>query len=69
MPFTWTVMAGTNDRLFRARAKGVEGKLEGGMEEVRGVVRRWNRLHVVRSLFPLVGAVVGLLGTWRVVVF
>ena len=61
MPFTWVAMEGTNGRLFRALGKG-KGKVEGGMEEVRGLLGWWNLLHVFRSLFPLVGAGVGVLG-------
>ena len=43
---------------------GGEGEWEEGMgmEEARGLVRRWNWLHLARSMFPLVGAVVGMGG-------
>lgn len=66
IPFTLLVMLPTNNELFRLEGLGkqLEGK-EGGreMEEVKGLVRRWSWLHVGRSLLPLVGAVLGMVGT------
>ena len=72
IPFTWVFMAPTNGRLFEAQRRGlagVEGKEGGGEGAVRGLVGRWRRLHFVRALFPLAGAVVGLGAAFGVLVF
>ena len=55
VPFTWLVMTATNNTLFRLDAS--ELVMELGL--VRGLVVRWAWLHVTRSLFPLVGAILG----------
>lgn len=59
VPFTWFVMAPTNNLLFGLN------EVAGGardLAEVHGLIATWRWLHVVRSLFPLVGAVCGLRG-------
>ena len=59
VPFTWFVMAPTNNILF-----GLNG-LAGGakdLAEVHSLIARWRWLHAIRSLFPLVGAVQGFRG-------
>ncbi|KAK2767073.1 hypothetical protein FQN54_006392 [Arachnomyces sp. PD_36] len=63
LPFTWTVMQATNNSLFRAhRTQSQSGGREISWQEARKLVARWNWLHVVRSLLPLTGAVICLLG-------
>lgn len=60
VPFTWYVMAPTNNLLF-----GLD-TLEGGAEsltEVHGLISRWRWLHMIRSMFPLMGVIIGLTGT------
>lgn len=59
MPFTWIFMFPTNDRLFAMVAAG-EAQAP-SFTEARGLVVRWCRLHLTRSMFPLIGAVVGLM--------
>ncbi|KIA75336.1 hypothetical protein HK57_00215 [Aspergillus ustus] len=64
VPFTWGVMAPTNNMLFALGEDGVELD-ELGLGAVRALVVRWSLLHVARSLFPLVGAIVGVMGLVR----
>nr|ADN06238.1 hypothetical protein [Passalora arachidicola] len=68
IPFTWVFMAGVNNALFRAVAVTEEGG-QGDWKEAEGLVRSWGAWNAVRALFPLSGAVLGLLGTCRLVVF
>ncbi|KAL4882485.1 hypothetical protein BJY04DRAFT_217394 [Aspergillus karnatakaensis] len=64
-PFTWFVLLPTN-RVIMGLADGSQDRGSGvgdtgvvGIEEVRGLVRKWSALHLVRSFFPLIGAVLG----------
>ncbi|KAI4127297.1 MAG: hypothetical protein LQ338_003257, partial [Usnochroma carphineum] len=59
LPFTWVFMTTTNNALFRVQR---QGEKSGKLGEVEALVRRWRGLHFVRCLFPLGGAVLGLLG-------
>ncbi|KAJ9660484.1 hypothetical protein H2201_006906 [Coniosporium apollinis] len=59
IPYTWTVMTGTNNKLWAA-ATG-EAKLTVGSREAQGLINRWSRLNAVRAMFPLAGGVLGLL--------
>ncbi|KJK79819.1 hypothetical protein H634G_04058 [Metarhizium anisopliae BRIP 53293] len=64
IPFTWFIMASTNNRLFQLEAAS---KMRSPMVEVTGVAEllvTWNWLHFTRSLLPLSGAVLGTLGTF-----
>lgn len=56
-PFTWTFMAATNAELFRLEQKRL-GRED--MSRVRKLVVRWTWLHFVRSLLPMVGAVMAI---------
>ncbi|KAJ5938718.1 hypothetical protein N7466_001852 [Penicillium verhagenii] len=56
VPFTWIFMTPTNNALFAMHAAS-----EPDFQEARELSVRWQWLHVIRSLFPLVGAVIG----WR----
>jgi hypothetical protein len=67
-PFTWIVMGGINGELFR-RLEGVGAALSKGntsddLKEVKGLVKRWSWLHLVRSMLPLAGTVLGVVGTF-----
>ncbi|KAF2196413.1 DUF1772-domain-containing protein [Delitschia confertaspora ATCC 74209] len=54
IPFTWFVMAPTNNKLSGMAVQG------GRLDVVRGLVEGWKWLHYARSVFPLAGALVGL---------
>ena len=64
VPFTWLMMGPTNDRLFRllavASASASASAVDLGV--LQGLVVRWAWLHIVRSVFPMVGAILGLVG-------
>lgn len=62
LPFTWVVMAPTNNTLFRLDAEGQLGSLTIGTEEAKDLVVKWARLHFMRCLFPLSGALIGTFG-------
>ena len=60
--FTLIVMTPTNNTLFRL---GDEIKLEAAvatLDQIQEIVTRWGRMHFVRSLFPLDGAMLGFSG-------
>lgn len=58
VPFTWIIMTPTNYALFDLYNQGkAEKKVDIG--QVRRLVVKWKWLHIVRSLFPLLGAVLG----------
>ena len=59
MPFTWIFMFPTNDLLFAM----VAARKEVDFDEARSLVIRWCRLHLTRSMFPLIGSVVGLMAS------
>ena len=40
------------------------GPLVSSLQEVRALIRKWNWLHIVRSLLPVVGCVVGWVGVF-----
>lgn len=61
VPFTWLIMVPTNDKLFQLKALGETTASEVDMNNVQDIVMTWVWLHVIRSLFPLVGAILGLL--------
>lgn len=61
IPFTLTIMAPTNNALFGMQAQQANGI--GGstvLNHAQDLVGRWRYLHLLRSLFPLVGAFLGL---------
>ncbi|CAK1362404.1 unnamed protein product [Cercospora beticola] len=61
IPFTLTIMAPTNNTLFALQAQQANG-LGGStaLSHAQDLVSRWRYLHLVRSFFPLIGALVGL---------
>ncbi|KAL4784880.1 hypothetical protein BJX76DRAFT_356617 [Aspergillus varians] len=62
VPFTLTVMARTNNALFLLEGEVQKGNTPAWSDAER-LVQRWNRFNAARALFPLIGAVLGLLGT------
>ncbi|QIW99256.1 hypothetical protein AMS68_004774 [Peltaster fructicola] len=64
VPFTLTLMAPTNNALFKIEHdKNSMSLLPATLAEVQQLVIQWQRFHAVRSLFPLAGTIVGLTGT------
>lgn len=62
VPFTFGFMLPTNNKLMKEEERADEGeKLE--LEGVKGLVVKWNWMHLVRSLFPLAGAILGFSAT------
>ena len=62
IPFTLIVMTPTNNTLFRLEKEIRVEAAVATLDQVRELVTRWGRMHFVRSLFPLVGAVLGFSG-------
>lgn len=64
VPFTWGFMMPTNNTLFRLHeeSEALSTSL-GGLAEAQALLRKWSWLHLVRSCFPLAGAVIGLFAT------
>ncbi|KAK8076006.1 hypothetical protein PG994_003278 [Apiospora phragmitis] len=66
VPFTWVVMTPTNNTLFRLESEARAGGLlasSGGLDEAQELVKTWSFMHLSRTMFPLVGAVLGALAT------
>ncbi|KAI0858550.1 hypothetical protein F4860DRAFT_298836 [Xylaria cubensis] len=61
IPFTWIVMMPTNDKLFALEIEAKAGNLTESLEHVRALVAEWNSMHMLRSFFPLAGALAGFL--------
>ncbi|KAF2234846.1 DUF1772-domain-containing protein [Viridothelium virens] len=64
IPFTWIFMVPTNDRLFGLEAASKVEPLVSELSQAQELVVKWTRLHLMRSLFPLAGAILGALGTF-----
>lgn len=62
IPFTLIVMVPTNNTLFRLEDEIKTKATITTLNEVQVLVTRWGRMHFVRSLFPLIGAVLGFSG-------
>ncbi|KAI0403084.1 hypothetical protein F4802DRAFT_572999 [Xylaria palmicola] len=58
VPYTWIFMMPTNNKLFQAQALHRSGVMTSS-EEIQALILTWQKLHFVRSLFPLVGALLG----------
>ncbi|XPT01932.1 Noranthrone monooxygenase [Ascochyta lentis] len=65
VPYTWIFMNRINTALFDAEAVTSNGKTAVEKERVNKMIVTWTRLHGVRSLLPLAGAVTGLLAMLR----
>ncbi|KAI0127019.1 hypothetical protein BJ170DRAFT_630758 [Xylariales sp. AK1849] len=59
VPFTWFIMAPTNNQLFRLNALSKTDPSAVGLGEVKDLVVKWWWLHLARTIFPLVGAIIG----------
>jgi hypothetical protein len=61
VPFTWVFMTPTNNTLFGLEASAVSApeSFAPDLDAVRRLVVRWAWLHIARSVFPLVGSVLG----------
>lgn len=60
-PFTWIVLAPTNNKLFALQADNQDmTTFLGDVEPAKKLISEWSRLHFVRSLLPLFGAAAGL---------
>jgi hypothetical protein len=55
VPFTWLIMAPTNDTLFQLDASDEAVNLA----SAQGLLKKWAWLHATRSLSPLVGSYLG----------
>lgn len=62
VPFTWLMMVPTNNTLFGLLALASATASAVDLSNLQGLVVKWAWLHVVRSLFPLFGAILGLTG-------
>lgn len=63
LPFTWIFMVPTNNELFRLEALSKVEPLVKGIDEAKELVVKWSWLHLTRSLLPLIGAILGTIGT------
>jgi len=64
IPFTLTVMAPTYNTLFRNKTATKMSR-----DEAVVAVQPWTRLHTVRTLLPVTGAVLGFMGVLGMDVF
>ena len=64
VPFTWIFMVPTNNTLFRLEVENRAASLS-SIDYAQDLVRHWSWLHLLRSFFPLTGAVLGLRATLR----
>lgn len=65
VPFTLLMMVPINSALLRLEVLASAAASVPDLSVVQELVVRWAWLHAVRSAFPLVGAVLGLLGVLR----
>ncbi|OTA95477.1 hypothetical protein M434DRAFT_9725 [Hypoxylon sp. CO27-5] len=65
LPFTWIVMVPGNNELFRLEAASASETIVIDIDGAKQLVKNWAWLHLARSLFPLVGAIVGAFGMLR----
>ena len=64
VPFTWFLMSPVNNQLFGLKTLGETDPHGVGIDETKKLVVIWWWLHLTRSLFPLLGAVIGSVGTF-----
>ena len=69
VPYTLILMDRVNKELFRAVEQSRSGKESIDRQRAEKLIRQWTALHAGRSLFPLAGAVVGLLAMLGVASF
>ncbi|KAL4933809.1 DUF1772 domain-containing protein [Aspergillus undulatus] len=58
-PFTWMFMLPTNSRIYGFAMAGKDN-LGVTIGEAKRLVGRWGWMHLVRSVFPLIGAAIGI---------
>ncbi|GAB7332790.1 hypothetical protein MBLNU13_g04521t1 [Cladosporium sp. NU13] len=65
-PFTWTVMGETNGKLFERfeRVGASKENAASDLRETKGLVKHWSWLHLMRSLLPLAGTALAVVGTF-----
>ncbi|KKK21811.1 hypothetical protein ARAM_004339 [Aspergillus rambellii] len=68
VPFTLVVIDPVNTALFRMESEAKKGTVA-PWAVVEPLVQKWNRLNLTRAFCPLAGAVLGLLGTLKLVSF
>jgi hypothetical protein len=59
IPFTLIVMQPSNNLLFQLEANIQSSPKATTLEDAQKLVTKWSRMHLVRSMFPLAGAVLG----------
>jgi hypothetical protein len=64
IPFTWIFMVPTNSELFRLQEVSRKEPMVMGIVGAAELVKLWSTLHFVRSLFPLVGTLMGTIGSF-----
>jgi Domain of unknown function (DUF1772) len=64
LPFTWIFVVPTNNELFRLERVSKVEPLVKEIIEAKELVVRWSWLHFTRSLLPLLGVVLGTVGTF-----
>ncbi|KOS19949.1 Noranthrone monooxygenase [Escovopsis weberi] len=69
VPFTLLFMVATNDALFRLEKLALAAQVGADVASqavdlifARELVVKWARLHAIRSLFPLLGGILGMVG-------
>ncbi|KAH8585385.1 hypothetical protein B0O99DRAFT_587453 [Bisporella sp. PMI_857] len=60
VPFTWLFILPTNNAIFAEIAKDRAGKPT-NLAHAQGLVGRWRTLNIVRTLFPILGAALGMM--------
>jgi hypothetical protein len=69
VPFTWLIMVPTNNELFRRELVTRAGKQATShimaITDAKEMVIKWSWMHLTRSFFPLIGAVIGAVGICR----
>lgn len=59
VPFTLLFMMSTNEALFDLEKESQSAAFTGSLDTGKDLVGRWSRMHLMRSMFPLLGAALG----------
>lgn len=59
IPFTLVVMLSSNNLLFQLEADIHSDPKATTLRDAQSLVAKWSRMHLIRSMFPLAGAVLG----------
>jgi hypothetical protein len=65
VPFTWVFMSPTNNTLFKLEETATAALSVADLRDVRVLLGTWSWLHMIRSIFPLVGTILGFTGLLR----